>query len=481
MSRKVQSHRYLACIYVRLSQQGEQEESIDRQLQLCTQRAKERGWQYVIYREPPGARSGYYESRRPAWKQLLKDLKARDDIAAVIVADIARASRNLKLGVEFVNFLLEHDIEFVSLKEEIDLKTAAGRLTFNILSAANQWFRDDISERKKRGYRARDPNIYASNVHPYGLKRTGKYPNIKWETTPDFTTVVELFELYVSGRGAIYIAQELDRRGRTWINRKGQRTRISYHTVGKVIRAAERYRPFLNPTLLAQVVSTRNRKHTDRHTLTLHKHPSLLLRGLLYCSVCGRRYKTGTMVYPRRYGQYVYQFYTHTRLVCEKVKRCVHAKRIDKLLLDELKFLDNLSDDLKQTIVYRLTHPQEPRTTVDYRVKRQALLAKIEGLIEMRAAKDISLDEFRRHKSEAEQQLAELPDDQPPPAAPLSAETAWYLVNSLYRSVYVAATTDTEQGNLFLRTFIQRIEFDGTRIVQIQWHSLLNEILEGVH
>lgn len=469
--------RQLAAIYVRLSERGENEESITRQIETCTQRAKELGLTPVLYEEPKGVRSGYYESRRPAWKQLNKDLTERsNEYAAVIVADIARASRNAIRQMQFVYETDRRGIQVISLKEQIDPSTPMGRAFIGMTAVFSQWYRDDLSDRQKRRYRARDPNIYASNTAPFGMKRSGHYPNIVWSTTDDFPTIVEVFELYVLGLGAPTIAAELNRRERTWINRRGERSHVSTNTLARVIVKAERYKQFLDPILFNQVIQLRNAKQREHLRITKRTHPPLLLSGLLYCPYCKCLYRPGTTTTKYR----IYRYYYHWRRDCILLHATVRLDVVEPLFWQSLEFLKNLSSETKEQLVAALVQPHSTAATLDIQVKRSRLLTRLENYEQMCADQDISRERFRELKAQIEKELAELPFTEVPKSIPIPEKDARLLVENLHTTLQVGATLAPDQMNQLLHTLIRRVWFDGSAITSIEWREPLNQVLEGV-
>lgn len=85
---------------------------------------------------------------RPEFQELLKRLREGD---AIVVWKLDRIGRSTKHLVDLMNYFNEHNINFISIKENIDTSTAMGKFIFTIFAALAEFERDMISERTKAG------------------------------------------------------------------------------------------------------------------------------------------------------------------------------------------------------------------------------------------------------------------------------------------------------------------------------------------
>jgi DNA invertase Pin-like site-specific DNA recombinase len=90
-------------------------------------------------------------ARRPEWDKCLDFLRKGDTLVITRLARMARSVRNL---TEVAAQLQERGIDLVVLKQHIDTRTPAGRLTFHILGAVDEFTADLISEGTKEGLEA---------------------------------------------------------------------------------------------------------------------------------------------------------------------------------------------------------------------------------------------------------------------------------------------------------------------------------------
>lgn len=145
MNSKLQKSKRVA-IYVRVSTADKQDCAM--QLADLTEYAKARGWEVAETYEDKGF-SGK-NTNRPKLKQMLLGANARKfDI--VLVWKLDRFARSLGDLIGMIQNLSEVGVEFVSLKDNLDLSTSQGRLLLHLLGAFAQFERDIIVSRVRAG------------------------------------------------------------------------------------------------------------------------------------------------------------------------------------------------------------------------------------------------------------------------------------------------------------------------------------------
>ena len=82
---------------------------------------------------------------------MLKAARAGD---MIVVWKLDRLARSVRQLIDLVERLHENEIEFVSLRENIDTSTPGGELVFHIFGALAQFEREMIRERTKAGLAA---------------------------------------------------------------------------------------------------------------------------------------------------------------------------------------------------------------------------------------------------------------------------------------------------------------------------------------
>ena len=129
-------------LYARVSTR---EQNIDNQKNILIEHAIRENWEFDFFEEKESTRK-----TRPIKYNLLQQLRARE-FDGVCVLKLDRWGRStIELAGEITE-LKEKGIDFISLRDNIDLSTATGQLQFNIISAFAQFERDIIRERTLDG------------------------------------------------------------------------------------------------------------------------------------------------------------------------------------------------------------------------------------------------------------------------------------------------------------------------------------------
>lgn len=133
-------------IYARVSTLGKGQD-VDLQLAELRRYATARGWEAVEYVDE-GVSGG--KNSRPALDKMMKAVKGKS-VDAVVVWKMDRLGRSLVHLLHLLNEFQELGVAFVSLRESIDMTTAAGKLMAHLLGAFAEFEKDLIKERVKAG------------------------------------------------------------------------------------------------------------------------------------------------------------------------------------------------------------------------------------------------------------------------------------------------------------------------------------------
>lgn len=131
-------------LYVRVSTQTQ---TTDNQKLRLIEFAEQRGYTYDLYEEIESTRK-----TRPVKQQLLANLR-KGDYNAVIVYKLDRWARSSTELILDTKELVDKGIGFISISDNLDFTTAAGKLQFQILSAFAEFERELIRERTIEGLR----------------------------------------------------------------------------------------------------------------------------------------------------------------------------------------------------------------------------------------------------------------------------------------------------------------------------------------
>lgn len=133
-------------VYVRVSTQ---DQSCELQSRELTEYARARGWEVVQVYEDKATGTN---ANRPLLKALIEDSRQRR-IDVVLVWKLDRFARSLKDLVVMLQELGDLGVAFVSLRDNIDLSTATGRLMMHLLGAFAEFEASLIRERVRAGIR----------------------------------------------------------------------------------------------------------------------------------------------------------------------------------------------------------------------------------------------------------------------------------------------------------------------------------------
>lgn len=131
--------------YSRKSIYSDKSDSTDVQYKLGEEYCKSHYTDYALYKYEDEGYTGA-NTARPDYSRLVADVKdGKLDI--VVCYKIDRISRNVSDFSGFFNILSEHNVQFVSIKEQIDTSTPLGRAMMYICSVFAQMERETIAER----------------------------------------------------------------------------------------------------------------------------------------------------------------------------------------------------------------------------------------------------------------------------------------------------------------------------------------------
>lgn len=150
---------------------------------------KKKGYEYIQFKELQGEVKLYEEfgvsaktTKRKKLNELKQDIK-NGLIDIVIIYKLDRLVRRLKGLSEMVELFNQYDVQLISLSEEINTKTATGRMLMNMIVMLAEWEQDTISERMIDGLveGARQGNYMKSRVS-FGWEKcfVGDKRLLKW-------------------------------------------------------------------------------------------------------------------------------------------------------------------------------------------------------------------------------------------------------------------------------------------------------------
>ena len=155
-------------IYSRKSKFTGKGESIENQIQLCMDYAKNMGiTEFLIYEDEGFSGKS---TDRPKFKEMMQDANS-NKFDYLICYRLDRISRNISDFSSLIEELNKLDISFISIKEQFDTSTPMGRAMMYISSVFAQLERETIAERVKDNmYELARAGRWLGGVTPTGFK-----------------------------------------------------------------------------------------------------------------------------------------------------------------------------------------------------------------------------------------------------------------------------------------------------------------------
>lgn len=335
-------------IYARVS--TDLQKSIPGQLAELRRYAEGQGWEVAGEFVDEGE-SGAKLSR-PGLKSLL-DACEKEDVYAVLVVDQDRLSRLEPIEWEVVKRVLrENDVLLVTPMGAINLGSEDDEFVADLLNLLARRERKKINRRLSRGHREKALRGEWDGPVPLGYR----YDPATKRLVPhgeEAELVREVFRRYLAGYGCASICR--------WLAAQGVRGKrggiISPSGLRRILTnpvyiGVRRWRSRLGvvevpgqPALLdeATFAAVQDLMRRRREDLAYRRRPSGvgLLRGILYCGLCGDRMR----VAHAQVGTWKARYYKHIarwRAEGYRLGRCRLARRVDRvdaLLVDALREL----------------------------------------------------------------------------------------------------------------------------------------------
>lgn len=155
--------------------------------------------------------SGFKENRQGFQK--LVDLCKQGRVATLIIYDLSRLSRSVRVTLEFIDELIQKQgIEFVSLCQNIETNTPHGRAFLTLISVFNQLYRDEIAYKTKLAlhHKKAKGQRYTGKT-PYGFIATAE--GLLVHSAEENDLIERIKSLRTSGLSFQKIADVLERDG----------------------------------------------------------------------------------------------------------------------------------------------------------------------------------------------------------------------------------------------------------------------------
>ncbi len=239
-------------IYTRKSnEEGLEQEfnSLDAQRDVCekfVQSQRGEGWVTIPDHYDDGGFTGG-NTNRPALQKLFEDIKT-GMIDVIVVYKIDRLSRSLLDFLQMVKLFDSHNVSFVSITQQINTSTPAGRLMINVLMSFAEYerevtgerIRDKIAASKKKG-------MWMGGTPPLGYD----IDNRKLIINEDEAEIVRMiFGEFIRHESATTVSSHLQRKGaksKSWTSRRGKTI------TGGELNKGNVYRILSNPVYIGKI------------------------------------------------------------------------------------------------------------------------------------------------------------------------------------------------------------------------------------
>ncbi|MBL7722918.1 MAG: recombinase family protein [Chitinophagaceae bacterium] len=375
--------------------------------------AQSKGWEVVeVYRLD--ALSGKSIVDYPQTKQMVRDIES-GRIDALIFSRLARLARNTKELLEFAEFFKKQDADLISLSENIDTSTPAGRLFYTMIAAMATWEREEIAERV-----AASVPIRAKMGKPLGGAASFGY---KWEGRELVIDEKEapvrklLYEIFRSVKRKKATATELNNRGYrtrggakftdTTVERlikdstaKGVRRANYTRSTGEgkkwVIKDQKDWILIPCPAIVSAelwdecnaILEAQHKKRTKPGPRTVY-----LLAGYVTCDC----------------GQKMYVYHSNPTYRCKKCNTRIMASDIDEIYHTQLKSFLLTETDLSSYMRQSDSLIEEKELLLgSVRNEVVGLRKKINEYVELRVNKELTPERFKEVYDPLEERLAQV-------------------------------------------------------------------------
>lgn len=180
--------------------------------------------------------SGKSISKRPALQQMLSELKPG---MYVVCYDNSRFARNTLDALILLEKLFNLNCYLISIRENIDMSDASGKLFYTILSAFNTFQREATSENVSTNLKRLSKEGLLRSRPPFGYKMVGKDCNYEPEESQQ-AIIEKIKRYYYSGMNYSEIARRLNADGDNQVislNKKNKERVYKFHaqTVRRIL------------------------------------------------------------------------------------------------------------------------------------------------------------------------------------------------------------------------------------------------------
>ncbi|MCC6738240.1 MAG: recombinase family protein [Planctomycetia bacterium] len=477
--------------------------SLDAQREACEAFVKSQqheGWRAVPERFDDGGFTGA-NTDRPALRRLLDQVDA-GRIDCIVTYKLDRLSRSIRDFAELMANFEEKGITYVSVTQQINTATAAGRLLQNVLVTFAQFEREVISERTRDKIRmSKQKGKWLGGCPPIGYDRAKEGCALVVNEV-EAARVREMFTLYLRERSLLRVAQIANARGwrsKTWTTKAGvtiagreftktslQQLLVNVVYAGRIAHRGQTFKGEHSPIVDEKTFAAAQRVLEDGRRRPVGRGPNenaYLLGGLVRCAACGSAMTAGTTTK----GAVKYRYYVCVRAKKLGVDACpvrsVPAPELEAFVVDRIRALGR-DPELVAEVIERARKTQQegiPPLRAEERaisvelqkLKHEAarLVAALAGPGDGSATASGKLADVERRVEQLKARQAEIRDKIAALSKATVDEADARAALELFDPVWQHLTL--EEKTRLVRTVVERVEFDGVKNeIELHFHPL---------
>ena len=375
-------------IYARFSSHSQTEQSIEGQLRVCYEFAKQNDYAVVgeyIDRALTGT-----TDKRPQFLKMIDDSK-RKGFDFVLVYQLDRFARNRYDSATYKARLKKNGVRVLSAKENIT-EDASGILIEGVLESMAEYYSAELSQKTKRG--VRESLLKGNSIG--GLPILGyDVINKKWKVNDRESMIVnDIFIRYKNGEKAKEIIDRLNNQGIK--NKQGTKLTMNFLTrlirnekyIGRITIDEVVYKNVVPPIIDEKLFYECN------EMMDMHKHKPrdckadkpYILSGKLYCGYCNNAMtaETGTSQTGQVYHYYKCFGRKHDKDSCHK--KNIKKDEIENIVFNAtVKYIlkPNVISEIAKTVTKKFNDEIEKSVVLlSYEKELKSVNSKIRGIMD---------------------------------------------------------------------------------------------------
>lgn len=378
--------------------------------------------------------SGTKVAGREAFFELVNDVK-EGLVDVIVVYKLNRIFRNAYESQKYRKLFKKHGVKLMSVTQQIDEETSAGRLMTNVLSDIDQYQSETISDHVKSSMRemARQ-GYFTGGTVPFGytleIIENGKKPRKKYKPDEVESAVVEqLFKLYADGYSLRYLQTYLTENGH--LTRQGKQFGITTIArmlgndfyIGTLRYSTQGYEDIIVENAVPPIIDAdlwrrvQERKNANKQIQPRKRKALYALTGKIFCGVCndGEHFFGMQSGSTQKGKYYAYRYYICAKRKNYQTCKCdrIRKDHLENIVLQEIKrrILNDEAISQLATDITALCSSSPSELTAEIKSlskRKKEVEAQMNTLLEMRLNGEMSADILRKKNAVLEAELAEL-------------------------------------------------------------------------